>query len=111
MNDVLRKERERELHNQRFGAEHDIRQPFSKWYAATKWYAALADGSRAQNQMVRHLGFGAKVLEYGCSDGVISVVYDRLPQNAAYFHGIDLKWTPAYLLHRFVETPGRRLIH
>jgi hypothetical protein len=84
MNDILRKERERELHNQRFGAEHDIRQQF------TKWYAALADGSRAQNEMVRHFGFGAKVLEYGCSDGMISVVYDRLPQNAAYFHGIDL---------------------
>ena len=28
MNDILRKDRERELHNQRFGAEHDIRQPF-----------------------------------------------------------------------------------
>ena len=40
--------------------EHDIRQPFSNWYAATKWYAALADGSRAQNEMVRHFGFGPR---------------------------------------------------
>jgi SAM-dependent methyltransferase len=84
MDRTLRKEREREFHNQRFGAEHDIREPLNKWYAA------LAAGTHAQNEMVRHYGGGAKVLEYGCADGVISVVYDRLAQSAAYFHGIDI---------------------
>ena len=84
MNHTLRKEREREFHNQRFGAEHDIRQPLNKWYGA------LAAGTHAQNEMVRHYGGGAKVLEYGCADGMISVVYDRLAQTAAYFHGIDI---------------------
>src|SRR5438477_11985245 len=80
MNDKLRKEREREFHNKRFGAEHDIRQPLSKWYGA------LAAGTHAQDEMVRHYGSGAKVLEYGCAD----VVDDQLVQIAAHFHGIDI---------------------
>jgi SAM-dependent methyltransferase len=84
MNHTLRKEREREFHNQRFGAEHDIRQPLNKWYGA------LAAGTRAQNELVRQYGGGANLLEYGCADGMISIVYDRLADNAAYFHGIDI---------------------
>src|SRR5438105_14704996 len=80
MNDKLRKEREREFHNKRFGAEHDIRQPSSKWYGA------LAAGTHAQDELVRHYGSGAKVWEYGCAD----VVDDKLVRIAAHFHGIDL---------------------
>jgi SAM-dependent methyltransferase len=82
MND-LRKERERDFHNQRFGAERDIREPLNKWYGA------LAAGSQAQNELVRQYGGGSKVLEYGCSDGMISIS-DRLVQNTAHFHGIDI---------------------
>ncbi|MBV8920736.1 class I SAM-dependent methyltransferase [Bradyrhizobium sp.] len=77
-------ERERDFHNQRFGAEHDIREPLNKWYGA------LAAGTQAQNDLVRQYGRGANVLEYGCSDGVISLVNDRLAQETAHFHGIDI---------------------
>jgi ubiquinone/menaquinone biosynthesis C-methylase UbiE len=83
MNDKLRKETERQFHNQRFGAEHDIREPLSKWYAA------VAACARAQNAMVRRYGKGAKVLEYGCADGRISLdAY--LGDDVASFHGIDI---------------------
>jgi SAM-dependent methyltransferase len=84
MNHMLRKEREREFHNRRFGAEHDIRQPLNKWYGA------LAACTRAQNELVRQYGDGANLLEYGCADGMISIIYDRLADNAASFHGIDI---------------------
>jgi SAM-dependent methyltransferase len=84
MSSGLRKETERQFHNQRYGAEHDIREPLSRWYAA------VAAGARAQSEMVKRNAKGGKVLEYGCADGRISLVYDRLADNAASFHGIDI---------------------
>jgi 2-polyprenyl-3-methyl-5-hydroxy-6-metoxy-1,4-benzoquinol methylase len=79
----FRKETERQFHNQRYGAGHDIREPLSKWYAA------VAASARTQNEMVRRYGKGGKVLEYGCADGRISLG-DHLADDAASFHGIDI---------------------
>lgn len=84
MSNTLRKETERQFHNQRYGAEQDIREPLSTWYAA------VARCVRVQNQVVRRYGKGGKVLEYGCADGRISLVYDHLADDAAKFHGIDI---------------------
>ena len=49
-----RKESERQFHNDRFGAEHDIRQKLDKWYRA------VAAGTEAQNALVRLHGFFAQ---------------------------------------------------
>lgn len=82
--DARRKESERLYHNERYGAEHDVRQPLSRWYEA------VAGGVRAQNALVRLHGKDSRVLEYGCADGKISLVYDHLADGAAQFCGIDI---------------------
>jgi SAM-dependent methyltransferase len=79
-----RKESERQFHNDRFGAEHDVRQKLDKWYRA------VAAGTEAQNALVRLHGRNGDILEYGCADGRISLVYDHLADGAAKFCGIDI---------------------
>jgi SAM-dependent methyltransferase len=79
-----RKESERQFHNDRFGAEHDVRQKLDKWYRA------VAAGTEAQNALVRLHGQNSNILEYGCADGRISLVYDHLADGAAKFCGIDI---------------------
>lgn len=82
--DAIRKEAERRFHNNRFGGEHDVRQPL------TKWYAAVETGARMQTEMIRNLGRGARVLEFGCADGYLSLGESRLAHEAGSFHGIDI---------------------
>jgi SAM-dependent methyltransferase len=82
--DQKRKENERQFHNQRFGSEHDHRQPLNRWYTA------LAPCIRTQNELIRRHGRGCRVLEYGCADGRISLAEDRLAHDSASFHGIDI---------------------
>jgi SAM-dependent methyltransferase len=81
----VRKESERDFHNRRFSSgAHDIREPLGKWYGA------LAACSREQNKLIRQYAKAAKVLEYGCADGRISLLHDRLPIDTRRFFGIDI---------------------
>jgi SAM-dependent methyltransferase len=81
----VRKESERDFHNRRFSrGAHDIREPLGKWYGA------LAACWREQDKLIRQYAKGAKVLEYGCADGRISLLYDRSPIDASGFSGIDI---------------------
>jgi SAM-dependent methyltransferase len=98
--DQKRKEAEREFHNARFGAEHDNREPLSKWYAA------LAACGRQQNELVRRYGRGARVLEYGCANGRISLAYDSLAHETASFHGIDISDAAIRIANENVVSQG-----
>jgi SAM-dependent methyltransferase len=82
--DALRKASERDFHNQRFGDEHDSREHLDKWYEA------LAACYRAQDEQVRRWGKGARVLEYGCADGKISLGTFDLKNDFGSYHGIDI---------------------
>jgi len=84
VNTAIRKERERNFHNERYGGEKDIREPLNRWYAA------LAACGRTQNEMVRRYSKNGMVLEYGCADGYISLVYDHLSEGTDSFVGIDI---------------------
>jgi SAM-dependent methyltransferase len=96
----LRKKTERQFHNQRYGAEHDIREPLNKWYAA------VAACARAQAEMVRRYAKGARVLEFGCADGRISLEYERLADEAVSFHGIDISDQAIEVARNFAISQG-----
>lgn len=82
--DERRKESERQFHNQRFGAQPDVRESLSRWYGA------VAACARTQQQLVERYGKGGKVLEYGCADGRASIARDHFIDQTASFHGIDI---------------------
>jgi ubiquinone/menaquinone biosynthesis C-methylase UbiE len=82
--DTMRKESERTFHNDRFGGEVDVRQ------ALNRWYRAIASGYRMQFEAIRRASTGAKVLEFGCADGQLSLGENDLAQCARAFYGIDI---------------------
>lgn len=82
--DGSRKESEREFHNQRYGGPADPRDGVGKWYAAVD--AAF----RRQNELIRQMPADAKILEYGCADGRLSLIEERLAQRFDHFCGIDI---------------------
>lgn len=79
-----RKDAERAFHNRRFGGTPDPRA------ALEKWYVAVESGARQQAELIRRIGRGARVLEFGCADGRLSLGAERLAHETGSFHGIDL---------------------
>jgi SAM-dependent methyltransferase len=96
----LRINTERQFHNQRYGAEHDIREPLNKWYGA------VAACAHAQTEMVRRYARGGRVLEFGCADGRVSLAYDHLADEAAIFHGIDISDQAIEIAQKFAISEG-----
>jgi SAM-dependent methyltransferase len=84
LDDQLRKQSERDFHNQRFGADEDNRQHLDKWYTA------LAACAAEQDKRVRRWGRRASVLEYGCANGSISARSFDLGHDFAAYSGIDI---------------------
>lgn len=76
--------RERDFHNDRFGAAEDPRAHLDRLYLAARW------GYAAQAELVRRHAEGAAVLEFGCADGTLALDELRVPQIAARFEGIDI---------------------
>lgn len=79
-----RLEAERLYHNSRFGAEEDPRAHLDKLYAV------LRPAFDAQDDLVRGLGAGKDVLEYGCADGSLALRELGVPRFARSFLGIDI---------------------
>ena len=77
-------EREREFHNDRFSQNEDPRAHLDRWYVA------IRRGAEEQDRLVTKLSRGATVLEYGCSDGGLSLHQLGLPDLAKRFEGIDI---------------------
>jgi SAM-dependent methyltransferase len=82
--DPQRKESERAFHNERYGGVVDSRESLNKWYAA------VGTGARRQIECIEALAEGAKVLEYGCADGRLSLIEEDIARNAEQFFGIDI---------------------
>ncbi|AYD01117.1 class I SAM-dependent methyltransferase [Neorhizobium sp. NCHU2750] len=82
MDDIV--EREREFHNNRFSQDSDPREFLDKWYRTIK------NGADAQDEQVIRLSKNADVMEYGCSDGGLSIDQLRLPRFAKSLSGIDI---------------------
>lgn len=82
---TARKQGERAFHNARFETEEsDSRTRLNKWYGA-------ADaGLRLQNERIHSAAHGARVLEYGCADGRLSLLEEKFAQDAKRFCGIDI---------------------
>ena len=80
--DVIK--REREFHNARFAHDIDPRAHLDKWYKAIQL------GMQAQNNVVLQLANNKDVLEYGCSDGGLSIDGLHLPKIARTLTGIDI---------------------
>lgn len=76
--------RERDFHNDRFGAAVDPRAHLDKLYLAARW------GYDRQDAIVRAHAIGAAVLEYGCADGTLALDQLGVAQRAARFEGIDI---------------------
>jgi ubiquinone/menaquinone biosynthesis C-methylase UbiE len=83
MVEANRIQKEQHYHNTRFGSERDVRENLHKWYAA------VTKGHREQERRVRELSRGKIVLDYGCSDGDLSLSIN-LHEVAAQVHGIDI---------------------
>jgi SAM-dependent methyltransferase len=79
-----RKNSEREFHNQRYGGEVDPRDGLGKWYAA------VDSAFRRQSELIRQAPANAKILEYGCADGRLSLLEEQLAQRFSQFCGIDI---------------------
>jgi ubiquinone/menaquinone biosynthesis C-methylase UbiE len=76
------KTREREFHDQRFGAESDPRSDLSKYYSVTQ------ESRELYRSLIRaHAPAGSKVLEYGCGDGANFNFYKSLNCD---FYAIDI---------------------
>lgn len=84
VHDSSRKESERDFHNQRYGGEVDPRDGLDRWYTA------VDSAFRGQNELIRQMPTSAKILEYGCADGRLSLLEERLAQRFRRFHGIDI---------------------
>jgi SAM-dependent methyltransferase len=82
--DGSRKESEREFHNQRYGGEVDPRDGLGKWYAA------VSSAFRRQSELIRAAPPTAKILEYGCADGRLSLLEERLAERFSRFSWIDI---------------------
>jgi SAM-dependent methyltransferase len=82
--DGSRKDSEREFHNQRYGGEVDPRG------ALGKWYAAVDSAFRQQIELIRRAPADAKILEYGCADGRLSLLEQQVAQRFTKFCGIDI---------------------
>jgi SAM-dependent methyltransferase len=82
---TARKETERAFHNARFETtESDNRARLSKWYSAAE------AGLQMQNELVRRAAANARVLEYGCADGRLSLQEEHVARGAKRFYGIDI---------------------
>jgi ubiquinone/menaquinone biosynthesis C-methylase UbiE len=77
-------EREQLFHNDRFGKDIDPRAGLDRWYRAVKV------GQELQDLTVSEMARGKIVLEYGCSDGGLSLDALSLPSIARAFVGIDI---------------------
>ncbi len=77
-------ETERKFHNSRFGSEEDFRGHLNRWYAA------IESGKAEQDELVKKLAKDKTVLEYGCSDGDLSLGILNLPSITNRAHGIDI---------------------
>jgi SAM-dependent methyltransferase len=75
---------ERQFHDERYGTGEDTRGHLDKFYVAIK------HGDDRMAEIVRELGTGKDVLEYGCADGVSAVNEMRAPAFAATYTGIDI---------------------
>jgi SAM-dependent methyltransferase len=83
--DSARKESERAFHNARYmTSESDNRTSLDKWYSA------VSAGARLQMKTVKRAAEGARVLEYGCADGRLSLLEERVPEGASRYFGIDI---------------------
>jgi len=77
--------RERDYHNRRYGAdEADPRAHLDKAYVAIVRLRQL------QADLLRSLGRGKAVLEYGCADGGLSIDMLDVPTFAGTLDGIDI---------------------
>lgn len=76
--------RETDFHNDRFSQKEDPRAHLDRWYQA------IRRGAQEQDQMVIEWSRNAIVLEYGCSDGGLSIKHLALPALAKRFEGIDI---------------------
>jgi SAM-dependent methyltransferase len=82
---TTRKRAERAFHDARFETEQsDTRVRLNKWYGAAN--AAI----RAQSAMLHSAARNARVLEFGCADGRLSLFEGKFAQVAKRFDGIDL---------------------
>lgn len=77
-------EREREFHNARFAQDVDPRTHLGKWYQT------LRHGAEKIDSLVISLSTGKDVLEYGCSDGQLSLVKLGLGDKVKSLKGIDI---------------------
>ena len=77
-------ERERRFHNERFSHDVDPRTGLNKWYASVR------HGPEMQNALVRQHARNKTVLEYGCSDGALSLDELYLPAQCHSLTGIDI---------------------
>ena len=77
-------ERERQFHNERFSHAEDPRSSLNKWYDGVR------HGHELQHLLVSHHAKGKDVLEYGCSDGALSVAELKLPGQCRSLTGIDI---------------------
>lgn len=77
-----RLEQERLFHNNL--ADNDTREHLSRWHSAVEF------GKDELKQLVRELGRGKTILEYGCADGQLSIVNEDFALIARSFHGIDI---------------------
>src|SRR5260221_7886449 len=77
--------REQDFHNRRFAedavdARTDVR----------RWYVAIREVRAAQVALLRQLGSGKAVLEYGCADGKLSIDELAVPRFVGTLDGIDI---------------------
>ena len=77
-------ERERQFHNERFSHAEDPRSGLNKWYDGVR------HGHELQHSLVLQYAVGKDVLEYGCSDGALSVAELELPKQCRTLTGIDI---------------------
>ncbi len=75
---------ERQFHDERYGTGEDTRGHLDKYYIA------VSHGDDRMAEMVRELGTGKDVLEYGCADGTAVVNEMRTPTFALNYTGIDI---------------------
>lgn len=82
---TVHKHAERAFHNARYESpESDSRTRLNKWYGAA------SAGTRLQNELVHAAARNARVLEYGCADGRLSLCEEKFAHDAKLFVGIDL---------------------
>ncbi len=82
--DIQRKESERAFHNERYGGDSDNRESLNKWYGA------VSAGAKRQIELIKRAAESAKVLEYGCADGRLSLIEEDIARGADEFFGIDI---------------------